>query len=309
MNNKVFYILVNSSKMKLFSLLPSLSVLVLLLCMTTNLPVLSAQDPEEDPNLTESGLPTSEPPRDDIYDRYMTSQRRILHYENLHEKDIMWEKRIWRTIDIREKRNHHFAFELNPFIDVLLKATKSGNVKAYQSNSDNFKLQMSPEEVKNLGVRIDTVYTVDPLTFEEKMEVVINELDPKDVKQFLLKEVYFFDEERSDLGVRILGMAPYKDFLDNNGNVKYSAPLFWVYYPELRPMLAKIPAFNEANDISSTTWEDIFEKRLFGSYIYKESNVYDRRVRDYKAEAIDRLYESDKIKDGIFHFEHDIWDY
>jgi gliding motility associated protien GldN len=295
--------------MKLLSLFPSLSFLVLLLCMTTNLPVLSAQDPEEDPNLTESGLPTSEPPRDDIYDRYMTSQRRILPYENLHEKDIMWEKRVWRTIDVREKRNHHFAYVLNPFINVLLDAAKAGNIKAYRSNSDNFKDQMSSEEVKNLGVDIDTTFQFDPITYKDTMIVVVNTMNPEDIKQFSIKEVYFFDEERSDLGVRILGIAPYKDFLDDNGNIKYSAALFWVYYPELRPMLAKIPAFNESNDISSTTWEDVFEKRLFGSYIYKESNVYDRRVKDYKAEAIDRLYESDKIKDGIFNFEHDIWDY
>ena len=40
----------------------------------------------------------------------------------------------------------------------------------------------------------------------------------------------------------------------------------------------------------------------------KESNVYDRRVMDYKA-GIDILYEAEKIKYEIFNFEHDLWSY
>jgi hypothetical protein len=36
--------------------------------------------------------------------------------------------------------------------------------------------------------------------------------------------------------------------------------------------------------------------------------VYDRRIQDYKT-GIDALLEADKIKDGMFHFEHDLWEY
>ena len=52
----------------------------------------------------------------------------------------------------------------------------------------------------------------------------------------------------------------------------------------------------------------MFEARMFQSYIYKESNVYDRAVQDY-ATGIDGLLESDRIKNDIFIFEHDLWNY
>lgn len=286
---------------------------ILALFCLTMLPIggLFAQvEPEEpeDPNVTESGKPTNAKPRDDIYTRYMTAEKLTLEYDFLHEKDILWEKRVWRLIDVREKRNQHFAYEKQPFIRVLLDAAKGGNIQAYSVVDDEFTSPLAQQEMQQLGSSVDTVITFDPETFQEIVNVVVNELNPNDVKQYRVKEVYFFDEERSDLGVRILGIAPIINRYDDNGNFLNSGPMFWAYYPELRPILAKTASFNESNDVNHMSWEDIFEARIFSSYIIKESNVYDRRIQDYKT-GIDVLYESDKVKDGIFHFEHDLWDY
>lgn len=279
-----------------------------LFCLTA-LPftLVIAQD-EEDPNVTESGTPKPTAPRDDIYERYITAEKLTLTYEHLHEKDIMWEKRIWRLIDVREKRNQHFAFEKKPFINILLEAAKSGNIQAYTVDNDEFTTALTQEEMQQLGSSVDTIITFDPETFEQIISIVVNDLNPSDVKQYRLKEVYFFDEERSDLGVRILGIAPIVNRYDDNGNFLNSGPMFWTYYPEMRKVLAKTPYFNEVNDVNHMSWEDVFEARIFSSYIIKESNVYDRRIQDYKS-GVDILYESDKVKEGIFHFEHDLWDY
>ena len=84
--------------------------------------------------------------------------------------------------------------------------------------------------------------------------------------------------------------------------------MFWAYYPELRPVLAKYQVFNNQNDATTTSWEDILEMRFFSSYIYKESNVHDRRVQDYVT-GVDALIESDNIKNKIFTFEHDLWSF
>ena len=50
------------------------------------------------------------------------------------------------------------------------------------------------------------------------------------------------------------------------------------------------------------------EMRFFSSYIYKESNVHNRRLQDY-VQGVDLLLEADKIKQTIFNFEHDLWEY
>lgn len=265
-----------------------------------------AQQPEN--ILTESSDPNAGKPLDDITDKRITNEKRLLPYDNVREADIFWEKRIWRVIDIREKMNLPFAYPERPFFTILMDAATTGEITVYSTEDDKFTSQLTPDEVASMGATIDTVITFDPETYEEQLQVVRNDINPDDVKRFRLKEVWFFDEETSTLQVRILGIAPLIDKTDENGNFLYEKPMFWVYYPEAREVLSRERVFNVGNDASSVTWEDLMEMRYFASYIYKESNVRDRRLQDYLT-GIDILLEADKIKQEIFNFEHDLWEY
>jgi len=281
---------------RLFSL-----VFMLLLCNIT-----FAQQPEN--ILTESSDPNEGRPLDDIVGKRLTGDKRLLPYDHVREADIFWEKRIWRVIDIREKMNLPFAYPERPFFSILMDAATSGEITVYSTEDDKFSSKLTPDEVASMGATIDTVITFDPETYEEQIQVVRNDINPEDVKRFRMKEVWFFDEETSTLQVRILGIAPLIDKNDENGNFLYEKPMFWVYYPEAREILSREQVFNAGNDASPITWEDLMEMRFFSSYIFKESNVRDRRIQDYLT-GIDLLLEADKIKQEIFNFEHDLWSY
>jgi hypothetical protein len=71
--------------------------------------------------------------------------------------------------------------------------------------------------------------------------------------------------------VRIMGIAPL--YHDEDANI--DVPLFWIYYPGVRSVLARNEAFNPKNDAQRMSWDDVFEERLFSSVIIKES----KRVR------------------------------
>lgn len=247
-------------------------------------------------------------PLDDIVEKKLTLEKRVLPYDPVREADIFWEKRIWRVIDIREKMNLPFAYPERPFFKILMDAAVNGDIRVYSTEDDKFTNALTPEEVASKGASVDTVITFDPETYEEQIQVVRNDINPEDVKRFRLKEIWFFDEESSTLQVRILGIAPLLDVKDENGNFKYELPMFWAYYPQCREILAREPVFNIANDAAPTTWEDLMEMRYFASYIMKESNVRDERIQDYMT-GIDILLEADKIKQEIFNFEHDLWSY
>jgi hypothetical protein len=63
------------------------------------------------------------------------------------------------------------------------------------------------------------------------------------VVKFRLKETGFLTENRAGMFFcRIIGIAPLKTILSvDKKTVKEGAtPLFWVYYPDLRPMLVII---------------------------------------------------------------------
>lgn len=118
----------------------------------------------------------------------------------------------------------------------------------------------------------------------------------------------FFDKQRSVLDVRIIGICPVLEKYDANGDYKGDQPMYWVYFPEIRPLLAQQETFNRWNDAERINFDDLFMKRFFSSYIYKESNVYNRRITDYKT-GIDALLEAEKVHEKIANMEQDLWEY
>ncbi len=251
----------------------------------------------------------TEPPRDGAYDKVTIEERQIVPYDHLREADVFWSKRIWRVIDTREKMNLSFRYPKQYLVNILKDHAVEGSITVYDPIDDEFTRPLTPEEVAKIGVGDpDTIRVIDPVTLEEKVEITKPEFDPQKVTKFRLKEDWIFDEETSTLIVRIIGVAPIQEEYNVDGSYRGDKPLFWAYFPELRPVLAKYQVFNPQNDAVTISWEDLFEMRYFSSYIYKESNVHDRRVQDYVT-GIDALLESDNIKNKIFNFEHDLWSF
>lgn len=259
--------------------------------------------------ITESSDPLEDIYVDDIVQKRLIFETKVLPYEWVREADIPWERRIWRVIDIREKINLPFAYPEKPFFTLLADAAESGEIKVFQD--DKFREMLAPEEVSSQLVYMDTSIVYDPVTYEEKVEITRSEINPADIKRYRVKEIWYYDEEASRMKVRILGIAPIRDHFDEDTGVfKYEAPMFWVYYPEAREVLARHRVFNEFNDASVITWYDLFEMRKFASYIFKQSNVQDLRlVHLYPHDGIARLMESERIKSELFNWEHDLWTY
>lgn len=247
---------------------------------------------------------------DDIVKRSLVKEQRILEYQPVREADIVWDKRIWRVIDVREKMNLPFIYPVRSFFAILVQAIENGDIKIFKE--DDFKKFVTGEELDKKLHRIDTVVVLDPETYVETVQIRKSDIDFNDIKSFRLKELWFFDKQTSTLKCRILGIAPIKDELDDAGNLKYSLPLFWIYYPEARKVLSREKVFNDQNDAAPATWADIFDERFFSSYIIKESNVQDMRLTDiFKGEndGVKLLLESEKIKNEILNKEHDLWTY
>lgn len=130
----------------------------------------------------------------------------------------------------------------------------------------------------------------------------------QEIVQYRLKEDWFFDNERSVLDVRIIGMAPVVYAKDLSGNITGLKELFWLYFPECRYVFQGFFVQSRHNDAQRMSFDDLFWKRMFQSYIVKETNLYDREIESYKA-GVDALLEAEKIKEKITIFEHDLWSF
>lgn len=247
-----------------------------------------------------------QPARDGLYNKITSLEREILPYAPLREADVFWQKRIWRVIDLGQKMNQTFKYQSQPFLNILLDVVQKPNVRLYLD--DAFSQAVTYADVEKMTGRVDTITVIDPETYQETKKVVKNDFNWETVTKFRIKEDWVFDKQRSEMIVRILGIAPIQEVYDENDNYRGDRALFWAYYPDLRQYLVKYEAFNPFNDSNRLSWDDIFEMRYFSSFIMKESNVLDRRISEYAA-GRDALLESEDIKEKMLEYEENLWQY
>jgi gliding motility associated protien GldN len=241
-----------------------------------------------------------------------------VNYVSLREADVMWSKRTWRVIDLREKLNLPIYYPLEPQVclmslfDVLKCALLEGDLTAFANPAmdDEFTKPMTKSEVRSLFVSWDSTFMIQDANDPDKMisSPLKTEVTSAEVCQYRIKEDWFFDKQRSVMEVRIVGICPLVLKKTETGEVIGMKPLFWIYFPEARPYLARAAVFNRWNDEERMSYDELFEKRMFSSMIYKESNVYDRSIAEYKI-GIDALLESEEVKEDIFRYESNLWHY
>ncbi len=260
---------------------------------------------------------------DGIYAKEHVPARKPVPYHHLREADMMWSKRIWRILNLREKINHPLYYPTNekPIEDrysltqLIIWAIENSGMQVYGIDDDEFTTPISLEEVTGyLGSGSDTTQVeTAPDVFIDT--VIVNPPRPEEVTRYLMKEVWYFDKQRSKLEVRIVGLCPIRRYrkklegVDEETGELTSKLVCWVYYPAARSVFANHEVFNQKNDSERRTFEDVFFKRHFASFVYRETNVFnDRRIDEYQF-GLDAQLEAEKVKDFIFKLEHDLWEY
>jgi gliding motility associated protien GldN len=263
--------------------------------------------------------------RDGIYVKETIKEREPVPYPSLREADVMWSKRVWRVIDLHEKMNLPFYFptvemqDRKSLIQTLYDAVKKGEVVAYDPDvDDEFTTPMSFNECETkLGGGMMQVGKNDDGSPKTQYA------DPKwgDIKEFLVKEEWFFDKKYSKMECRIIGICPIRIYYktlntgeenadeENTGNLT-KVKTFWIYFPEIRKVLANTSVFNDNNNAQRISFDDLFFFRRFDSYIVQEGNVYNNRmINAYTLGGIPNMEESERIRNDIFDTEHDLWEF
>ena len=281
-----------------------------------------------------------------IYGKHHHKTKEVVSLPSIREADVMWSRKIWRDIDLRQKINHPLYYPQDPtgqaqtidrdnlFSVLYNAATFNGgdvSIRAFNAKAgddDEFKEEITPTELIKLlkGTRklvyYENEWGEDSLDINgeriirthddegNKIENFDNAIRQSDIKTWRVKEQWVFDKQRSVMDVRIIGLCPIADDRDEFGVLTGGKNMLcWFYFPEVREVIRNAQAFNLVkNEAENKTFEDIFLKRMFSSTIIKEGNVYDRDIKEYKI-GLDALLEAERIKAEIFNIEHDLWEY
>ncbi len=243
-----------------------------------------------------------------------------LPYENLREEDALFSEFLWEDIDAREKQNRPFIYQSydqdadQRFFALLMRAIEKEGVTAFSPEDDRFTTPISLDEINtNLKGSLDTqlVQNVDNPNIYDTTVFYNTKLAPQpdSIYTFRLKEQFIFDGKTSRMYCRIIGIMPIATIKVNDKIMK--RPLFWLYYPDLRPTLAKTEIYNPRNFSNRITWEELFESRYFSSTVYKTTldNYNDKPLNALFKDPMKRLLEGEKIKQKIFNYEQERWVY
>lgn len=266
-------------------------------------------------NLNNSTKPTQvEKPLDGLYVKSNIQDAKVTPYANVREADIMFQKRVWREIDLRDKMNRIYASPKARLIDVIMEAVMAGELTAYDAtstkedpNGDQFTSILQPEQAMAKFADSVLIPIFDADGNQTGTEVKAGEFNPDSIIKFRIKEDWIFDKQRSIFEPRIIGIAPMVK-IQAGGQSFDEQPAFWIYFPEARQVFVTKEVVSRGNDATGLSYDDIFMKRIFASYIVKESNPDDLRIKDY-SQGIDKLYESERVKKDLVDFEHDLWSY
>jgi gliding motility associated protien GldN len=234
----------------------------------------------------------------------------VFPYPHLREADMLWSTRHWERIDLREKINHHLYYPVVPIpdrkslFDVLMDGIMNEGTIVEVYADHRFEIPLTPEQVAGYASRVDTLRDPDDESIVLAVDTI--RIRPKDVIAYEIKSDWFFDKQRGEMKNRIIGLSP----VVRDPQTKEVYPLFWVWFPDARYALATNVAFNNQNYSQRLTFDQVFHIRYFNSVIYREDNVYDRKIADYKRNSpMEQLLEGQKIKENLRNYEHDLWEY
>ena len=242
------------------------------------------------------------------FDQKQSDNDSFLEFDYIDERDILWSKIVYEKIDLNEKLNFPLLFPVND--ETYAKNRKSlwrilkENIinkritELYFDRNDNFKDKMSFKDVMEVVSFTELINGV---------QTPAEELKSIDITAYRIKGMWYFDKRQGEMKYRLLGLMPVgKNLKDDDG--KNNTDLFWIWYPSVRKILHEEKVFNDKNNASSISFDQLLVSRRFSSFIYKEDNVYgDRSIKDYKIPGLESILESQRIKKEILDFEQDMW--
>jgi len=254
-----------------------------------------------------------------VYTKNHIKNRKPIPFSNIRESDVMWSKLVWRIVDLREKMNLPMYYPTTPqddrysLIDLLMYGIENEGLTAYDTNDDEFKMPMTLEQIQTkFDAQADTIMQRNRLTGELEPKILAGEMHTDDVKRYMVKEQWFFDKQTSTMQVRIIGICPIREYIKDGDTAMdgiQQKQLFWIYFPEARQLLATHEVFNPYNDAARYSFDDLFMKRKFASFITQISNVHNNRGISEYTVGINSMLEAERIKNDIFTYEHDLWEY
>lgn len=259
----------------------------------------------------------------------------------IHEDDIMFKKRVWRRMDLKEKQNKPFFASNNEITKHIIEAAKAGILPIYQGDSmvnrvtkEEFleRLEDPALQDMNMGGADDGWGdaggddawgnddgwgdTADDSSAGGDEETAVTEVSTQfTVRQMSTLEIIedmIFDKQRSVLVWDIQAIKIIIPAVNFTAGVERTVGVF--KYKDLVDLFRSNPEqmiwFNPQNSAEHKNLADAFALRLFNARIVKVANPNDNMIIDIYSESPKQgIMASQWIEYQLMEKEHELWSY
>jgi len=259
--------------------------------------------------------------------------------------DIMFAKRVWRRMDLKEKQNRPFFAFNNEITKIIIEAVQAGILHPYMN--DSLKTRMSKEqflenlklpdmggglteEEKALGFGDedgwgdsgddgwgddsagDSGWGDEPA--KDASAGTSDYFFPSDVSVIEIQEDMIFDKRRSRQYWDIQSLTliiPAETFASTTGLQRRVGSFKYIDLVALfRSMPQEALWFNRQNSAEHKNLADAFTLRLFSARITKIANPENEEIVDiYNKTPRDGIMASQQLEHKLMEMEHNLWDY
>jgi len=260
--------------------------------------------------------------------------------------DIMYKKRLWRRMDLKEKQNRSFFAFNNEITKIIIEAVHAGVLFPYKNDSlltrmskeeflENMKMpayggDQLTEEEKAMGFTEDDAWGDDgwgddsgwgdesassdaPADDASSATASADYFFPSDVSVLQIMEDWVFDKRRSRLfyDIQSITLILPADKFPETGLRREVATF---KYKDLEELFRSMPEealwFNPQNSAEHKNLADAFLLRLFSARLIKVANPEDSYIADiYNTTPKEGLIASQRIEQELLELEHELWEY
>lgn len=249
----------------------------------------------------------------------------------VHEDYMMYKRRVWRRMDLREKQNKPFFAASNEITRIIIDAVNDGRLYPYKN--DSLKERMSKEQflenLKTPDSEIGLTEEEQALGFGEdtgsgwgddawgdtgaaETQPAVNYFFPNEITLLNIVEDVYFDRIRSRqyYDIQAVEMVIPANKIPTGLERKVAT----FRYKDLEKLFRSMPGeaiwFNPQNGAQHRNLADAFLLRLFSARIIKVENPDNQQIVDiYGGDPKRGLYASQEMEHRLMEYEHNLWEY
>lgn len=268
-------------------------------------------------------------PKVEVYKKSEVYHREInknpAPYNTIREADVLFEKTVWRMIDMEQKPNQALYYptvqmgRFKNLIHTIMDAVEQDSLTVYSplGFGNEFNVPLTKQqalEAMGAGTVTEKVYDIN----ETRDTVLYKTPQYEQIQRLLIKEIYLFNKASSRMEVRVVGFCPIRviprdvydeEMATTTGETESALrETFWVFMPEARNLLAGQSVMNRQNDAASLSYDDYFLQRRYNGLIYAISNMYNNRPISEYFNGKEALYEAQRLEEALYNWEQDLWE-